>query len=419
MYIKKLLLGLFAVGCISYTFAQDEATIRQYIETYKDIAVKEMQRTGVPASIKLAQGIHETSAGTSVLVQKSNNHFGLKCKTEWTGMSVKHTDDAPNECFRKYEDALESYKDQSDYLKKTSRYSFLFELDPTDYKGWAYGLKKAGYATNPKYAPIIIKLIEDYNLQDYTMIALGKLKESDIAKLEKVQEQKEMTTEIKTGPAQSEMKTEEVVMVKEPEKPLYPSGEFKINDTRVVFVSKGTSFLSIAQQYNVPLSRIFEFNDMPQAEAAGKDQLIYLMRKRKTGNNEYHTVKPGETLYDIAQEEAMRIESLLEYNYLAANHRPAIGEKLYLRTKATAQPRLALEEKPALNLYAKNQSVENINSFMASQTSNRSMVAHKVAPKETIYSIAHRYNVKIDDIVKWNNLAGYDLKTGQQLKIYK
>ena len=210
-----------------------------------------------------------------------------------------------------------------------------------------------------------------------------------------------------------------MVTIKEPEKTLYPSGEFKINETTVVFVSKGASFLSIAEQYNVPLSRIFEFNDMKQTEAAEKDQLIYLMRKRKTGNNEFHTVKPGETLYDISQEEAIRIESLLEYNYLSPNHKPAIGEKLALRTKATAQPKLELEEKAALNLSAKIGSVENKNDYSANQSTNGSAVEHRVASKETIYSIAHRYNVKIEDIVKWNNLAGYDLKTGQQLKIYK
>src|SRR6187455_149030 len=206
----KVLCLLFALLAFKNSFAQlaesrgQDPVVVQYIKSYKDLAIDEMQRTGIPASIKLAQGIHETSAGTSDLVKRSNNHFGLKCKAEWTGMTVKHTDDAPNECFRKYPNSSDSYKDQSDYLKNTPRYASLFELDPTDYKSWAYGLKKAGYATNPKYAPIIVKLIEDYNLQDYTMIALGKLKESDIAKNELPNEQvKEIASEIKTsGPLQ-------------------------------------------------------------------------------------------------------------------------------------------------------------------------------------------------------------------------
>ena len=131
---------------------QPAVTIQQYIDQYKDLAIAEMKRTGVPASIKLAQGIHETMAGKSELVQKSNNHFGIKCKTGWNGPSVRHTDDARNECFRKYATANESYRDHSNFLKSSGRYASLFELDPTDYEAWAKGLKAAGYATNPVYA---------------------------------------------------------------------------------------------------------------------------------------------------------------------------------------------------------------------------------------------------------------------------
>src|SRR5687768_3887186 len=150
-----LILTLF-IGTIS--LAQDKASILEYIQSHKDVAISEMQRTGVPAAIKLAQGIHETDAGTSVLVKKSNNHFGIKCKTNWDGMTVKHTDDAPNECFRKYNSSFDSYKDHSDFLKNSSRYASLFNLDPTDYESWAWGLRKAGYATNTRYPQIIIKL---------------------------------------------------------------------------------------------------------------------------------------------------------------------------------------------------------------------------------------------------------------------
>src|SRR5690606_19407997 len=124
-------------------------TPAEYIETYKDAAIAQMKRLGVPASIILAQGLLETESGNSDLVKRSNNHFGIKCKSTWTGESVKHTDDAPNECFRKYASAMDSYKDHSDYLYSNARYASLFKLAPTDYKGWAYGLKKAGYATNP------------------------------------------------------------------------------------------------------------------------------------------------------------------------------------------------------------------------------------------------------------------------------
>jgi len=348
----KILFLLFASLALKNSFAQlaesrgQDPVVVQYIKNYKELAIEEMQRTGIPASIKLAQGIHETSAGTSDLVRRSNNHFGLKCKSEWTGMTVKHTDDAPNECFRKYESSKDSYKDQSNYLKNSPRYASLFDLDPTDYKAWAFGLKKAGYATNPKYSQVLIKLIEDYDLQDYTMIALGKLKsgQETLAKnenknLEKIPDEKPVVM-----PAEPEVivyskkETKKDVVEKKPE---YPDGEFKINETKVIYAKKGTSYLSIAEKYAIPLARIFEFNEMKVQETVDKDQLIYIMRKRKIGANEQHVVKPGETLSGIAQAEALRIESLLEYNFLQPNMQPAVGSVLYLRSKAPGMPALA------------------------------------------------------------------------------
>jgi len=344
----KILFLLFASLAFKNSFAQQDPVVVQYIQNYKDLAIEEMQRTGIPASIKLAQGIHETSAGTSDLVRRSNNHFGLKCKAEWTGMTVKHTDDAPNECFRKYESPLDSYKDQSNYLKGTPRYASLFEIDPTDYKAWAFGLKKAGYATNPKYSQVLIKLIEDYDLQDYTMIALGKLKpgHETLAKNENknsdiiipVEKPVVMPPEPEVVVYAKKETKKEAVVEKKPE---YPDGEFKINETKVIYAKKGISYLSIAEKYSIPLARIFEFNEMKVQEVVEKDQLIYIMRKRKVGLNEQHTVKPGETLADIAQTEALRIESLLEYNFLQQNMQPAVGSVLYLRAKGPGMPALA------------------------------------------------------------------------------
>lgn len=336
--LRPLFLLLLAVTTSLFAGAQkSNETIRQYIETYKELAIAEMQRSGVPASITLAQGIHETMAGQSKLVQKSNNHFGIKCKSNWTGESVSHDDDARGECFRKYPKAEDSYRDHSDFLKNSTRYASLFELDPTDYEGWANGLKKAGYATNPKYPQVLIKLIEDYQLQDYTMIALGKMPLKENAEIAVVTVAKEESGVQTPQPVNA-------VVVEEPiKKPsvIYPEGEFRINETKVVFIKKGTSFLSIAQQYKVDLSKLFDFNEMTANEAAIEDQLIYLQRKRKTGKGEFHIVKPGETLRSIAQEEGIRLESLLEYNFLRDNMQPAPGERLSLRSKAPAQPRLA------------------------------------------------------------------------------
>lgn len=324
-------------------FSQQSEVIKNYINTYKDLAIAEMQRTGVPAAITLAQGIHESGAGQGKLVMMSNNHFGIKCKSNWTGESVKHDDDARGECFRKYKQPEDSYRDHSDFLRNGKHYAFLFQLDPSDYTAWAHGLKKAGYATNPKYPQVLIKLIEDYNLQEYTLIALGKNGQAT----DNVIAKNDLPL---VKPAADEMP--------QAKRPVYPDGEFKINETKVVFVKKGTPFLAVAKQYDVDLSKIFEFNEIPRVQESDKDQLIYLQRKRKTGVNEFHIVQPGETLHDIAQLNAIRLESLQELNWLKENEIPAAGEKLSLKTKATAMPKLAVKENysllPAIKTNSKN-----------------------------------------------------------------
>ncbi len=309
--------------------AQNSEIIKNYISNFKELAIAEMQRTGVPASIKLAQGIYETTAGTSPLVLRSNNHFGIKCKPTWTGESVKHDDDLRNECFRKYPTAEDSYKDHSDFLKNGQRYAFLFSMDPTNYAGWAYGLKKAGYATSPRYPQALIKIIEDYNLQDYTLIALGKKERTDNIMIA-------VATDKGNNPGVELIPTTDPV-----EKPVYPEGEFKINDTKVVYARSGLSFFSLAKKYDVDLSKIFEYNEIPRAEILEKDQLVYLQKKNKTGSNEMHIVKTGETIHNIAQMEGIRMENLLELNLLKPGEMPAVGETLNLKKKAVSMPKLA------------------------------------------------------------------------------
>src|SRR5215471_6288535 len=183
MKLKSSLIAGFLL-IVGFAHAQNSDNLPRpvvidYIDTYKAIAISEMKRTGVPASITLAQGIHETEAGTSELVKKSNNHFGIKCKDYWNGDKVYHDDDARGECFRSYTRAYDSYMDHSDFLKNSARYATLFKLDPTDFEAWAKGLRKAGYATNPRYADILIKIINNYHLQDYTLIAMGKMRPED------------------------------------------------------------------------------------------------------------------------------------------------------------------------------------------------------------------------------------------------
>jgi LysM repeat protein len=429
MQNKKFAVLLAFVLSFTFTisYGQSTSAILAYISRYKELAIAEMKRTGVPAAITLAQGIHETEAGTSVLVKKSNNHFGIKCKDEWRGQSVSHDDDARGECFRKYTAAEDSYRDHSDFLKNRPNYSSLFTLDPTDYQGWAYGLKKAGYATNPKYAQILIKLIQDYNLEDYTLIAMGKMKEQDgLAKNSEVAIDKNPSVVLAKN-NDNEKGTENVSTASKLEqdaRPVvsevnYPSGEFKINDTRVIYVKTGTSYLTIAQQYEIPLSRLFEFNDVKQQEVTASDQLVFIQRKRKTGEHEFHTVQPGETVNDIAQSEAIRLESLLEYNSMTANMQPAVGETLYLRSKSSDTPKLVTKNSVAEKFDPSVSSVAMNNDGKKEVHQKNNFIFHTVQAKETVYSIAKKYNVRADDLISWNQLQDYHLKIGQSLKIYR
>ncbi|TMI85118.1 MAG: LysM peptidoglycan-binding domain-containing protein [Bacteroidetes bacterium] len=317
-----------------FSQAQPADAVLAYIARYKGLAISEMQRTGIPAAITLAQGIHETDAGTSDLVRKSNNHFGIKCKDDWDGPTVSHDDDARGECFRKYDAPEQSYRDHSEFLKTRSNYASLFKLDPTDYEAWAYGLKKAGYATNPKYAQVLIKLIHDYNLEDYTLIALGKMNPGDGL----ARNDKPVGGNVIEAKNADEKKADVVPAVSMQSS--YPSAEFKINDTRVIYVKKETSYLDIAQRYEIALAKLFEFNDLKPLEVTSTDQLVFVQRKRRTGDHEFHVVQTGENLNSIAQTEAIRLESLLEYNNLTGGMQPAVGETLSLRSKTSLIPRL-------------------------------------------------------------------------------
>lgn len=416
-----LFLGLLvSLGVNAQTTAPAIITIEEYINTYKEIAMKEMIRTGVPASITLAQGIVETENGNSKLVKKSNNHFGIKCKETWTGPSVSHDDDAPGECFRKYGSAEESYIDHSNFLVTRKHYAPLFTLDPLDYKAWAYGLKKAGYATNPRYPEMLIKYIETYNLHQYSLIAMGKKQEveSNVVITETkppvevganttvaVKEQKQQPKADVPKPV-LEIKTN-TAAVEEKKAVNYPTGEFKINETRVVYVTKGTPFLSIARQYNVQLKWLFDFNDLKEMEAVPNDQLIYLQRKRRTGANEFHVMAAGETLYDVAQTEGIRLEALLQLNMLTMNQQPAAGARLNLQTQATAAPQVVNIKNAVADLHIeiKDEQIEKI--------------IHIVQPKETLYSISRKYEVSLNALQQWNQLSSSDLKEGMELIINK
>lgn len=338
MRVKIMLLGIVLLAAVLPSVAQTSANGIIYVNTYKAIAMAEEQRSGIPAAIILAQGLHESEAGMSELCKQSNNHFGIKCKDDWKGGVVYHDDDARQECFRSYATAEDSYRDHTDFLRHGSRYAFLFELDPTDYEGWAYGLKKAGYATNIRYSQILIKLIKDYNLQQYSLIALGKLKPEDEVVL--TMPGVPSVAAIAPAAADSNSNVQKDTMAAVAQEVVYPEGEFMINRTRVVYARSGVSLLSIAGQYDIPLGRLLEFNDMKEEDVLVRGQLIFLQRKRRTGSIEYHVVRVGESLYDICQVEGVRFEDMLEMNQLTPGVQPAAGERIYLQGSAPSRPRL-------------------------------------------------------------------------------
>jgi LysM repeat protein len=331
--MKNVTIFLLAFFAIQTVVAQ-KTTPEQYINQYGDIAIKEMQRSGVPAAITLAQGILESESGNSELAAKSNNHFGIKCKSTWEGARVYHNDDATGECFRKYETVQQSYIDHSDFLKINGRYATLFQLDPLDYVGWAKGLKKAGYATNPQYAQKLISLIERYNLNEYSK-GQKTATDKETVLVDKINDQKTYNND--SGLSESEsIKKVDLGYEATIEKVFY------INETKVIYAPEGSSLFAIAEKYDVSLSKIYDFNDMNKKteDILGNDQLIFLQRKRKQGAFEFHVVKLNETLIDIAQVEGVRLESLLKYNNLSQNQIPMLGEKIYLKAKQTVTPKI-------------------------------------------------------------------------------
>ncbi len=347
--MKKLLVivGLF-VSLIS--FSQKERGFA-YVEKYKEIAIKEMQRTGVPAAITLAQGILESQYGESDLSIKSNNHFGIKCKLDWTGEKVYHDDDANQECFRKYASVEDSYKDHSNFLKTREHYNFLFSLNPLDFIGWAKGLKKAGYATESDYPQNLIKVIDDYNLNQYSILAYNRSKNNIIdtiytASADKNEAKTISKTQIKTTIVEDEKDEVETkkadVKLEVKKEETYPNGIFTVNGSKVIYAAEGTSMLALASQYNISFAKLLEFNDMDAMDIVDKNQLIYLEKKQKKGANDFHITAVGETLHYISQKEGVRMDALVEYNSTHKKLNPLVGEKIYLRSKAPIPPKMSL-----------------------------------------------------------------------------
>ena len=313
--MKRLLLVLMTV-LLSIGAAKNPKL--DYIDKYSDIAIKEMKRTGVPASITLAQGILESNAGQSVLATKGNNHFGIKCHNDWKGKTMKMDDNAPKECFRVYPNAEASFRDHSDFLRSRDRYKSLFELKQTDYKGWARGLKKAGYATDPGYADKLITLIEDYELYRFDK----GVKVSVKPPLE-IEEPKVVQLEPRPG-----MKYQESVTFSTARK------VYSQNGVPFVYSEAGETYASIAASNGLVLKELLKFNDHEQELALEPGTMVYLARKKAQGPvgvNKYVVEKDGETLRDIAQRFGIRYAALQKLNIVLYGKTLEEGDTVILR----------------------------------------------------------------------------------------
>ena len=297
-----LALCLLTVGSVS---AQRRHTsYNNYIKQYAPLAVQQMKQHNVPASITLAQGLLESGAGLSKLALESNNHFGIKCGLGWKGRSVRANDDAPNECFRAYRKVEDSYQDHSLFLVGNQRYSSLFSLKKTDYKGWAKGLKKAGYATDPSYANKLITIIETYDLYKYDTDGMSKREAKKWQKLLKKKPWLANPHEVKIA-----------------------------NGLAYVVAREGDTFRLLGGEFDISWKKLPKYNDLQRDYTLEEGDIIYLKEKNKktVADVIYHVVREGDSMHTISQVYGVRLKTLYKLNKMAEDHIPEVGERVWLK----------------------------------------------------------------------------------------
>jgi LysM repeat protein len=286
-------------------------TKEDYIAKYRDAAIADMMRSGVPASITLAQGILESEFGNSFLAREANNHFGIKCHSDWTGERIFQDDDHRGECFRKYATAEESFADHSNFLRTRDRYAFLFDLRISDYKGWAHGLKKAGYATNPQYADRLIRIIEEFDLNKFDRMgtALPVARDGKAAP---------------PPPAPSK---------KQRRPPPPPPARYEMSANQVPFARarSGDTYYSLAVANNIEIWQVLKYNDADKYDTPAEGDIVYVKPKRNKAQQETHVVAEGESLRAISQRYAVKLKKLYKYNGLKPGQEPAAGAVVKLR----------------------------------------------------------------------------------------
>ncbi len=328
-----------------------------YIKQYKSAAIREMQLYKIPASITLAQGMIESGCGKSVLALDSKNHFGIKCQNNWPGDTYFYDDDKAKECFRKYNSVEESYRDHSIFLTTRSRYAALFTLPLTDYKGWAFGLKKAGYATNPDYPNILIRLIEsnqlyllDDSLTSTEEIALNDYKSEKTEKKQTVKNEKKTAdrTEKKSFakkvivPENSSINSGERIIYRNSYKMPVPSAfdllytselgrkVYQNCNVPFIFAKKDDTWLSIAKEFKIFSFQVFKQNDLLESDPILPGQILYLESKKRKNPDNVYKVKNGDSMYSISQEKCIKLDKLRKYNHLQPGDEPKPGSEVKL-----------------------------------------------------------------------------------------
>lgn len=300
--ILPILLLCFIVQTLSAQ--RRNSAYQTYIKEYADLAVEQMKKHKIPASITLAQGLLESGAGRSSLARKSNNHFGIKCHSDWRGKKTYHDDDAPKECFRVYSSVKDSYDDHSQFLKRGARYAFLFELKITDYKGWARGLKKAGYATDRSYANRLITIIEDYELYKYDNQGMSK------------REAHRWEKELKKKPWLAN-----------------PHQVYIANGLAYVVARDGDTFQLLGGEFGLKWKKLVRYNDLHQDYTLEEGDIVYLKQKNKKASKAYesYVVRDGDSMHSIAQKFGIRLGNLYKMNKKNGEYVPEVGDELRLR----------------------------------------------------------------------------------------
>ncbi len=320
--MKRLLVFLLAIQWFIPLLGQStppKVSVPDYIEKYKDIAIKKMKEHRIPASITLAQGILESSNGNSNLAVIANNHFGIKCHENWNGDTYMMDDDAKNECFRKYRSAEQSFEDHSLFLLSRPRYAPLFDLDETDYKGWASGLKKAGYATNPDYPKLLIKIIEDNRLYEFDRYGVLPFTGRNVFELKKLPSEYQKLTSNENY---------EVIRFGGIERKILEN-----NGIRYTIARKNDNLERIAQELDMMPWQITRYNELGRGDLPTDGQIIYLQPKKRKAEVDYHIVKEGETIYTISQLYGVKSKFLYRKNRMEKSEGVRVGQKLWLRRR--------------------------------------------------------------------------------------